>query len=755
MVKVGERPLDIVLLARETLGRTVDLELTTGPGPSNPKAIRAVASIQSEGLQSTLDGRLDRERSIVYVPQLTARTRVTPRVASHLAEALAPDAPVKPALAEPATISLGITKPLTVPLTESFAPDLARFTGVLDARATLDAALAAIALPAEDGADPMTIPPITIKALAIDVSTPMTVLREEGGQASATIGGKLLAADGSGLADLSGEVRAALKSGKPAGAMPVSLTIGNISGQWIDALLAKPALVSGALGDRFSVALTADPDRFLRKDPSAPALTLGLESPRLEPSAPLALTVGPDAISLADAFSATWTMGPRWANVYAFGAQPGGPAPTLSLTEQTPIRLQLQRLAIATTEGAGPLKPGVFMVDASATVPNLAARLSDGRALGIGDLSLKLGRGPTPEQLGFAIAVPRMKIGDQPEVKPEKSQISGTVASFADAAGNPTPEAATLNVQGGISPIPTDLVDALARQNGLLRDALGPTIDFAIDAKNFSMQGGTLHATATAALARADIRGRVTDGLFMVHPSSVVQVSQITQEFTDRFIKTPLPVIGSLEKTKDDEPAKVIFNTPIAVPLDGNMDRLNGQLTLDIGTARFGTADIFQKVLKLAQQKTAGEVGNRLPPLKVTMANGLVSYDRYAIPFGEFKLETQGAINLSTKARQIREGGGADSNMLGPRQLEVITFVPSGAFVAEAVPGVQNISLPVIGGLASLPIRTRGPIESPKSDVALDLAGQNAVENLLDPGKLLDEGGRKLLEDLLGGGGDR
>jgi hypothetical protein len=280
----------------------------------------------------------------------------------------------------------------------------------------------------------------------------------------------------------------------------------------------------------------------------------------------------------------------------------------------------------------------------------------------------------------------------------------------------------------------------------MLRDALGPTVDFDIEANEFSMDGGTLRAIAVTPLARADIRGRVREGLFIVNPESVVQVSEITPAFTERFLQKALPVIGSLEKTRADEPAKVIFHTPIAVPLDGNFDRLNGELTFDIGTARFGTEDLFQKVLSVAQQKTAGEVGRRLPPLRVTMADGLVSYLPLALPFGEFTLETQGFINLSSKPRQIFESGG---DALAPKHLEVLTFIPTGAFVSEAVPGLS-----LAPGVGRLPIRTSGPIASPKNGVAADLVGRNAVGNLLQPDKLLDGGGRKLLEDLLGGGED-
>lgn len=751
MAMIGGKPLDVALVWRDVLGKTFDLTLTTTPNANLATATQFGLDLRGAGANTTVRGRFDPK--LVRLSKAEGWLAVTPRLAEHLTALFAADAPVQPTLARLARVDYALKNDFDLPLAEGLKPNLAALTGSLDAQATINIPVGPMTLPAADGATPMTIPPVTVSGLTVDLSMPGGAMGAAGGTVTATLAGKLLAADGSGLADLSGNASAALKEGKPAGAMPVRLALANISAAWIDTLLAKPSLVAGSLGDRFTLSLSADPDLYLRRDPSAAAVSLSIDGPRFKTDTPIALAFGKQNAFIKDAFTATWTMGPKWANLYALGAQPGGPAPAIAFTEQTKVLLRVNRLAFAMTEGAGPLKSGLFLVDITAGVPDLAARLSDGRDLRIGGFEFKLGRGPTPDQLGFAVLVPRLKIGDQPEIKPTKSQITGRLASYADEAGNPSFGAARLDLAGGLAPIPTDVIDALARQNGLLSAALGPTVDFGIDAKGFSKQGGTLRATALTPLAKADISGRVDQGLFIIDPKvSTVEISQITPELTKRLQKA-LPVVASLEKTKADEPAKVIFETPIAVPIDGNMDRLNGVLTFEIGTARFGTADLFQKVLAFAQQKTAGEVGRRIPPLKITMADGLVSYDTFALPFGEFKLETQGYINLSSKPRQIRQGAANDAkNQLAAGQLEVMTFIPAGAFAAEAVPALSSIPLPVIGQMARLPIRTQGLIASPKNTVAADLVGKEAVNELIAPAKLLDDGAKGLLEKLLGGG---
>ncbi len=743
MIEIGGKPLDVVLLWRDTLGRTFDVSLTTRE--SDKRRDTAVYTVELVGgpTRAKLSGRL--RPNFVSLDRGTGNIGVTPRVASHLAKVMAADAPVIPALKGLASVGFVVNKPLELRLGEGFVPDFAS-GGVFDATVSLDAAFAAITLPAADAADggaaaePMTIPPVTIKGLKVAIVAPLAAMTEAGGRATVALTGAVLAADGSSLTGLRGSASAQMKNAKPVGETPVRLTLSKVNAKWIDTLLAKPALVAGSVGDRFDVTITAEPQRLLARATEGTPLTLNIVGPRFSTEEPIGVVFAPKAVYLRGEVKASWQMGPRWANLYFLGARPGSPPPAFKFAKQTRVHLDIKRLALAYGDGAAPLKPGVFLANLTATVPELAATLSDGRAMQVGGLEVRIGRGPTPDQIGLAITVPRLKVGDEPEMKPKRSKLTGTLASFTDAEGNLTPKTARLTLEGGFAPIPTAVLDAFAKQDGLLVDVLGAVVDFEIHAQEFGMNGGRLVVSAVAPFAKAEIRGQVRDGLFVVDKSSVVEATRITPAATKRLQKA-LPMLASLEKTGDDRPARVIFETPIEVPMDGNFDRLNGKLTIDIGTARFGTADLFQKVLAAAQQKTAGEVGRRLPPLKITMVDGLVSYEPYPLPMGEFKIETQGFINLGSKARRIRGGGGS---MLPAGELEVLTFIPAGAFAAEAIPGLANIPLPIVGNLARLPIRTSGLIAKPKNDIAIDLVGENAIDTLLSPENLLD--------NLLGGG---
>jgi hypothetical protein len=753
-VRIGEEAADVVLLVRDLLGRTFDATLTTRPSTNRPDTLVYETTLDGLRADWRFSGRA--RADMVSLDRARAELGVTPRVLDHVISLAAPDAPVRPELTDPARVTLALDAPFEVPLGEGFAPDLAG-AGTLEANLALDAALAALTLPAgqaapgEPAPEPRTIPPVRLDQIALAVRLPAPALGEGGGEAEAKLTGRVLdGASGTPVVTLASGVRAPLRSGAPAGETPIELTLSDIHAPWIDALLGKPALVEGALSERFTITLSALPQRLAARDPSAPALSFGVRSERLTTEAPLRFTFNPQAVYLQEQVQLSWLMGPRWANRYALGAEPGGPPAQLAFTEQTRVNLAVRRLALSMgpDEGEGPFRPGVFILVAEATAPDVAARLGDGRDLRLGGLELAVHRGPSPDQIGFALTVPRMRIGDGPDVTPQRNRITGRVADFADALGNLNPGGASVTLEGGLAPIPTAVIDGLARQDGLLVDLLGPTIDFGVDARDFGRAGGRIAIGAVAPHARAQIEGVVADGLFVIDPeASLVEATRITPQATARLRKA-IPPLATLEKRPEDEPARIVFDSPIAVPMDGNLDRLSGRFTIDVGTARYATTDFFQRVLAVAQQKSAGEIGRRIPPLKVTMADGLVSYDPFPLPLGEFRIETRGFINLSSKPRQIREGGGAP---LAPGHMEVLTFIPAGAFAAEAIPGLANIPLPIVGNLARLPVRTSGLIASPKTDIAADLVGREAVNTLLEPGRIIQEGAGGLLDDLLGG----
>ncbi len=774
-VRVGDTPLNTALLWRDTLGKHTKVVFTTNPVRNKPTTTAYKLLLTSQGLHLSTLGTISPE--LFFLNRIDAKLGITPRVASYLSPVLASDAPLTPALVTPASVELHTNKHVSVPLGRGYAPDLANATGDLDATLSLNAELAAMSLkpgstgqagpaPASDApnAKALTIPPMTIKDLTLALQAPAAIFGQQGASADISIDGQFFDEHNKPLMTLQGSGSATIADGTPTGTIPVSLSLAGVATPWLDRLLAQPALVSGMVGPTLDLAITADLDRLAKRSPGKPGpLTVSLSSPRLTTTAPIRVAFSKQGLYLQDALTADWTIQPAWANRYLFASGKADASnaskrnASLTMLEPTPTQLHIQRFGMSLkplakpgakptlTMPAGPFKPGIFVLDSFISLPHFKAKMSDGIVVALDQVKLGLWQSPKVDTLGFALTVPRITVGDHEPITPKNDTIKGTIASYRDARGNLTPDAARLSAKGGIGPIPTDIIDALAQQNGLLRDALGPTLSLTLDAENFSRTSGSLKAAATTPLASFDVSGTVRDGLFLIDTTSGVTIRAISPGLSARFQKA-VPVIATLEKTTKDKPAKVVFDSPLALPIDGNLDRLNGHLTIDIGTARFSTTDIFSEVLKIAQQKAAGEIGHRLPPMTVNIDNGLVTYKPYPLPFGEFTITSVGAINLSSKTRDISL---LDMNeQLDAKHLKVLTLIPAGAFAAEAIPGLAKVPVPVIGNLARLPIVTHGPVNQPKSEIDVDLMGKDAINQLTDPKHLLDGPAGGLLDDL-------
>jgi hypothetical protein len=147
---------------------------------------------------------------------------------------------------------------------------------------------------------------------------------------------------------------------------------------------------------------------------------------------------------------------------------------------------------------------------------------------------------------------------------------------------------------------------------------------------------------------------------------------------------------------------------------------------VDIGTARFRASRGFEQLLQLAQQKTDTEVGRRLETLVGRVRGGRVSYDRLAIPLGEFTLQTEGSYNLT-------DG-----------RVNVVTLIPVGALSDRAM-GVLNTGIgaqfsrmiPGLERLTMIPWRTSGLPGQIKTEPDFEVLRQD-LTRALNPADLID-----------------
>jgi hypothetical protein len=728
--------MDLQRLVREAIGPSVNVRLAATRPPESRPGARAVAlDLKSQRFNGGLAAGMD-DRAL-SLTKLDFRGQVTPELAAALIDMAGGGAGLasRPNLVSPATLTIAAT-PFSVPL-KGDEPD---FSGAPDASIKVGlegkALVNNVVLKSETG-PPRDLGTVGVENLLLTAIVPLSSLAPGSQPKPATVAvtGGVLGGNEARVVDLKGNGRVLIADRKPTGDLNADFSLGLLDAAWLDTFLGQPGMVTGAIGQSASLDATAlvqfPAAASAPGEKPAPAfsratLTAAIKSPRLATTQSLKATALPDHLSIDSPMILKWTVDPAWANAYVMGGRSLKQGQTLAARFDSPLDLtvSLSKLTLALGSGTGPLKQGVFLLDTQVTSPGANLQVGEGKAAPakLTSLLARVHTASVPNTLGFDLTIDDAGGGRAPGGKPA-IDVTGNLAGISDAAGNPTFGDARLSMNGNATGVPTGLVDALARQDGLLVEALGPTATLAIKTRDASDEGGRVSADFTSQRAEAHLRGNIQNGQFIASGPADVVLKEITPDLGSRFIKG-LPSVGLLEKRPEDGPA-TIKATGFTAPLDGDLRKLNGQVVIDLGQARFATGGLFASILKVTGQKGAGEVGRRLEPINVAIKQGVASYDKITIPLGEFTFASRGTVDLVNK------------------QMDVITYIPVGALTDEAA-GILNTGagsvfsrLPAIGPATMIPFRTTGPFHGAEPKLDMQLFLQESGQSLR-PDKALD-----------------
>lgn len=740
---------DIADLVTQALGQTVSAQIDADQQGANTALNLSITSSGGTTLATTAT-LSPNELSV-------GATRANAAVTPDLLRTLTKGNPSIPALRVPAKFDI-LVDPLAIPLSGT-SLDTTRLAGRrLKATITGDADIADISIAGKPGAAPMRTGPVKLTSVRIVADAPLAAIapgsdtaKPERANVLANI--PLSTTANEPLGALIANADLGLAGSRPAGSVTANARLENFSAVFLERFLNQPGMISGAVGERFQAAASLNLPEF----PSGEELkNLGLNvrmsSERVAFSDVATVRLKPDRLELAKPITIDWKPSPAWATRYMLGQQPAPDGTTaLRFAQAPPIKISVSALTFATGKDSlgtpvGPFKPGVFALDAALDVPASSLVMADGQNITLRDLSASLNRNPADAQ-GLAFQLRTLPTGSGAQ-NSQPVTFGGTLSGLSDAAGNLTPDSAALTAKGRVAGLPTALVDSIADQNGMLIELLGPVINMDLDADRLSKVGGNLSAVLTSERATATVRGAVRDGLFIADTSTGAKVSVISPTLGAKLTEG-LPLVGSLEKRPSDAPATLTttsLRVPTSTSTPEDLRKLNGQLALDLGEVRFQTGGAFQSILKAVGQKDQGTAGRRLKPLQVNITDGVVQYQRFQLPIGEFNVDTEGSYDLVTK------------------RVDFITWIPAGALADEAA-GLFNTGLGgLLGGavnpiekLTMLPWRTSGTAGgslSTKPDLQLFIksTGQNLIK---EPGKILEGGLNEILKGLPGknGGG--
>lgn len=730
-------------LAGEALGGPATLTATLARARDREPA-RAIVKVEAPRTNLTAQADVKQGEAVV---QIGAAGSISPALLALVATS--PESPgTAPRLRGTANYEFS-AEPLTVALTDAMSPDWNR-SGLLKTR---------LSLPGQTVID-RAGQTLGVENLVLSASLPLSVLGERGagGEAQALLESGLLAADTSRLGSMKGTIVAPLGAGmtltRPA---TIDLSLIDFATANLDVAIGQAGLVSGALGPTAQItARTVIDPRAQGPDARTIAQVVQqgaidaevtLLSPRLRVEKPLRLALRPDRASIQAQEPLLWTIEPAWFDRFVLGKGQNGPGSELSMA--APARAQVViRSATVSRPGdsgaRGPLLPGVFALDAVATLESL--ELVDARSvrtrMGSTQIALR-SQPPRPGEgpgLGFDMKLERLSVAPDPaSAGPGGGQIRGTVSAISTPDGTLNTANPVIDAEGDLVALPTALIDAFSLRNGLPNDILGASVNVRLKTERFSRQGGTLSLTAAstergesvedgvrAQRPRAElaINGRVSGGVLETPVTVALRRLDVGLQ---RRVSDILPMIAQIEKRFEDKPAQ-LRSAKFAIPLDGDMRKLNGALTVDPGEARFALSGPYGALLRQVNARQEGKMLERLQPLNITATNGLVRYDRWTFPVGEFSIDAEGQVDLPS------------------RTMDIVTWLPLGQVVDEvaqvfrAIPGVANAG-DSFNKATMLPFRARGPMGEarPRPDVELfaknflrSISPENVVDILRD-----------------------
>lgn len=752
--RVGEA-LDLASLIRDAVGPTLDV---VASGEQSGERVVLDARIESKGLVTQVKGTAD-DKAITLEP-VRARLTLDPVVAGRLIATFTDPSAPRPSLAGPvaAVIDLGA---MVIP--RAALADKALLPGATIAMG-FDGPVIVHGFGVGAGAERRDLGPLGVAGFSLNAEAPLGALAGGGaGTLKALVSGDAISGTRSQrVASLSADLTLPMSAGPVmAGPLLAKVNLAKLDSAVADSLLAA-AVATKPTDPRLVEVLGAGADAsvVVAIDPPTGSMALAdqiasgrlrveasLASPNISTTSPAKLAMQPDRIAIIEPLGVSATLTPAVIDRLLGGS--ATPETQLRLLAPAQATLRMQKLSISrpTREQQkagtkiGPLKAGFFDLAMSADLApvQLAAGQQQMGLTGTRvQVSTDPGKGTITAALDVAEASVRTSAGAAPQTA-KGMGLRATIDGLADADGNIATDRAVLNAQGELPVVPTALVDALAGQGGLLMDALGPTIAVSLRAESLAVGAGTgtLLAEARSDRANATIQGRMTPGLFIIDQAPIdIRVTQITPELSRRLTHG-VPVIASLEKTPDLQPATVA-GRDLRVPTDGNLANLNGDVEIDPGTVRFATSPLFARVLAKGNQRSEGAAGERLQPLKVEVRQGVVRLSKWELPLGEFKILTEGTVNLVSK------------------DVDVITWIPLSALSEEAARAFQTTDL--LGGLLgknkeedekrkrqiAAPFRSKGKLGSvgaPTPDLKLfaEEVGRNFKDEIKDaPRRLLD-----------------
>jgi hypothetical protein len=264
------------------------------------------------------------------------------------------------------------------------------------------------------------------------------------------------------------------------------------------------------------------------------------------------------------------------------------------------------------------------------------------------------------------------------------------------------------------------VLDVLARQQGLLVDLFGPRVELQAASDGVSLESGSFTAHATSPRGEVRFAGRVADGVLTSAEGEGLQARlPLSPLVSERIVGPLVPLAVRVTKPEGTPPA-VLAARDVAIPLDGDLARLDAVVELELG-------DVVYELLpgldagflrELSQERL-----RHVPPIRIEIEQGVARYDQLPIQIGDHSIPFVGRFGLVDHALRF------DAS---------VPLAALGKGLTEKLGQVERFVKPD----TVIPVEVRGTLSRPKIGLGdgfveglLQGAGRNLLEDLLNPKK--------------------
>lgn len=364
----------------------------------------------------------------------------------------------------------------------------------------------------------------------------------------------------------------------------------------------------------------------------------------------------------------------------------GASAITVAVRDlSTPIEAAdvAQRIA-GTTAKLEVALPAIAYADAKTDAAGRAAVLRDAK------LSASIAPGEKPA-LRFAAQVEDATPG---ELSVELTALDDVVKLSGEGAWKTFRAGARVRAAN----VPTALVDALAGQDGLLVEALGPRILVEVQAPDLAYDRGTIDARVESGQNVVKVAARLDAGTFVVDRTDGLDVDvALGPLLMDRVVGRLLPMLRKASFLAPVAESELVASTQFApfllnssdvrFALDGDVSKLNGVFAIDLGTLSFRGLPMLEEL-----GITLDAVDVRLPAFTVPIKDGVAHYTKLPIRLGGRDVLfdgtvrlTDGEMSLATKLPLAMLGKKFDRELAKIRD-----FVPADTAIPIELRGTWN-----------------------------------------------------------------